>query len=100
VEGFCEHGNEPSGSIKFEWLHSWRLLSYMSKQGQIYVFSIKWQLCNKANGADLRITTPMTIFVTDFDNWLHSLWQSCEKVDIFLTARGLEGRRLGFGYNK
>jgi hypothetical protein len=28
--GSCEHGNEPSGSIKcwefLEWLHSWRLL--------------------------------------------------------------------------
>jgi hypothetical protein len=31
VEGSCEHGNEPSGSIKYwevlEWLHSWRLLN-------------------------------------------------------------------------
>jgi hypothetical protein len=30
VEGFCEHGNEPSDSIKFwevlEYLHNWRLL--------------------------------------------------------------------------
>jgi hypothetical protein len=30
VEGFCEHGNEPSGSIKFsevlEELRDWRLL--------------------------------------------------------------------------
>jgi hypothetical protein len=30
VEGFCEHGNEPSGSIKYweflEWLHNWQLL--------------------------------------------------------------------------
>jgi hypothetical protein len=30
VEGSCEHGNEPSGSIKcwevLEWLHSWQLL--------------------------------------------------------------------------
>jgi hypothetical protein len=30
VEGSCEHGNEPSGSIKCwevsEWLHNWRLL--------------------------------------------------------------------------
>jgi hypothetical protein len=30
VEGSCEHGNEPSGSIKFlevlEELHNWRLL--------------------------------------------------------------------------
>jgi hypothetical protein len=30
VEGSCEHGNEPSGSIKcweiLEWLHNWRLL--------------------------------------------------------------------------
>jgi hypothetical protein len=30
VEGSCEHGNEPSGSIKFlevlEGLHNWRLL--------------------------------------------------------------------------
>jgi hypothetical protein len=30
VEGPCEHGNEPSGSIKFweilEWLRNWRLL--------------------------------------------------------------------------
>jgi hypothetical protein len=30
VEGCCEHGNEPLGSIKcreiLEWLHSWRLL--------------------------------------------------------------------------
>jgi hypothetical protein len=29
-EGSCEHGNEPSGSIKrwevLEWLHKWRLL--------------------------------------------------------------------------
>jgi hypothetical protein len=31
VEGFCQHGNEPSGSIKcwkvLEWLHNWRLLT-------------------------------------------------------------------------
>jgi hypothetical protein len=30
VEGSCEHGDEPSGSIKcwevLEWLHNWRLL--------------------------------------------------------------------------
>jgi hypothetical protein len=30
VEGSCEHGNEPSGSIKcwevLEWLHNWWLL--------------------------------------------------------------------------
>jgi hypothetical protein len=30
MEGFCEHGNEPSGSITFwevlEWLHNWQLL--------------------------------------------------------------------------
>jgi hypothetical protein len=30
VEGSCEYGNEPSGSIKcwefLEWLHNWRLL--------------------------------------------------------------------------
>jgi hypothetical protein len=30
VEGSCEHGIEPSGSIKcwevLEWLHNWRLL--------------------------------------------------------------------------
>jgi hypothetical protein len=27
VEGSCEHGNEPSGSIKYwEILHNWRLL--------------------------------------------------------------------------
>jgi hypothetical protein len=30
VESACEHGNEPSGSIKsweiLEWLHNWRLL--------------------------------------------------------------------------
>jgi hypothetical protein len=30
VEGYCEHGNEPSGSIKCwevsEWLHKWQLL--------------------------------------------------------------------------
>jgi hypothetical protein len=30
VEGFCEHGNEPLGSIKcwefLEWLHNWQLL--------------------------------------------------------------------------
>jgi hypothetical protein len=30
VEGFCECGNEPSGSIKrwkvLEWLHNWQLL--------------------------------------------------------------------------
>jgi hypothetical protein len=30
VEGSCEHGNEPSGSIKswevLEWLHNWQLL--------------------------------------------------------------------------
>jgi hypothetical protein len=29
VEGSCEHGNEPSGSIKcwevLEWLHNWQL---------------------------------------------------------------------------
>jgi hypothetical protein len=30
VEGSCEHGNEPAGSIKccevLEWLHNWQLL--------------------------------------------------------------------------
>jgi hypothetical protein len=30
VEGSCEHGDEPSGSIKcwevLEWLHNWRIL--------------------------------------------------------------------------
>jgi hypothetical protein len=30
VEGSCEHGNEPSGSVKrwevLEWLHNWQLL--------------------------------------------------------------------------
>jgi hypothetical protein len=30
VEGSCEHGDEPSGSIKFwevfEWLHNWQLI--------------------------------------------------------------------------
>jgi hypothetical protein len=30
VEGSCEYGNEPSGSMKcweiFEWLHNWHLL--------------------------------------------------------------------------
>jgi hypothetical protein len=30
VEGSCEHGNEPSGFIKYwevlEWLHNWQLL--------------------------------------------------------------------------
>jgi hypothetical protein len=30
MEGSCEHGNEPSGSIKhwevLEWLHNWRVL--------------------------------------------------------------------------
>jgi hypothetical protein len=30
VEDSCEHGNEPSGSIKcwevVEWLHNWRIL--------------------------------------------------------------------------
>jgi hypothetical protein len=30
VEGSCEHGNEPSGSIKclevLEWMHNWMLL--------------------------------------------------------------------------
>jgi hypothetical protein len=30
VEGSCEHGNEPSGSLKcwefLEWLHNWQLL--------------------------------------------------------------------------
>jgi hypothetical protein len=30
LEGSCEHGDEPSGSIKcwevLEWLHNWRLL--------------------------------------------------------------------------
>jgi hypothetical protein len=40
VEDSCEHGNEPSGSIKWwevlEWLHNWRLLKkgsapYVSK---------------------------------------------------------------------
>jgi hypothetical protein len=34
VEGCCEHGNEPSGSIKcwevLEWLHNWRLLKKSS----------------------------------------------------------------------
>jgi hypothetical protein len=31
VEGSCEHGNEPSGSIKrsevLEWLYNWQLLT-------------------------------------------------------------------------
>jgi hypothetical protein len=30
VEGSCEHGDEPSGSLKcwevLEWLHNWQLL--------------------------------------------------------------------------
>jgi hypothetical protein len=30
VEVFCEHGDEPSGSLKFwefsEWLHNWQIL--------------------------------------------------------------------------
>jgi hypothetical protein len=30
VEGSCEHGDEPSGSLKYwevpEWLHNWQLL--------------------------------------------------------------------------
>jgi hypothetical protein len=35
VEGSCEHGNEPSGSLKncwevFEWLHNWWLLKKCS----------------------------------------------------------------------
>jgi hypothetical protein len=34
VEGSCEHGNEPSGSIKcwviLEWLHNWLLLKKSS----------------------------------------------------------------------
>jgi hypothetical protein len=34
VEGSCEHGNEPSGSIKcwefLEWLHNWQLLKKSS----------------------------------------------------------------------
>jgi hypothetical protein len=34
VEGSCEHGDEPSGSIKcwevLEWLHNWRLLKKVS----------------------------------------------------------------------
>jgi hypothetical protein len=34
VEGSCEHGNEPSGSIKrwevLEWLHNWQLLKKCS----------------------------------------------------------------------
>jgi hypothetical protein len=36
VEGSCEHGNEPSGSIKrweiLEWLHNWQLLKKGSAQ--------------------------------------------------------------------
>jgi hypothetical protein len=34
VEGSCEHGNEPEGSLKYweslEWLHNWRLLEKSS----------------------------------------------------------------------
>jgi hypothetical protein len=34
VESSCEHGNEPSGSLKcwevLEWLHNWRLLKKAS----------------------------------------------------------------------
>jgi hypothetical protein len=37
VEGSCEHGNEPSGSIKrwefIEWLHNWQLLKEDSASG-------------------------------------------------------------------
>jgi hypothetical protein len=36
VEDSCEHGDEPSGSIKFrgvlEWLHNWQLLKKGSAQ--------------------------------------------------------------------
>jgi hypothetical protein len=36
MEGSCEHGNEPLGSIKYgevlEWLHNWQLLKKGSAQ--------------------------------------------------------------------
>jgi hypothetical protein len=39
VEGSCEHGIEPSGSIKcwevLEWLHNWRLLKIGSVIKQV-----------------------------------------------------------------
>jgi hypothetical protein len=46
VEGFCEHGIEPSGSIKcwegLEGLHNWRLLKkgsapYVSKDSSVSI---------------------------------------------------------------
>jgi hypothetical protein len=46
VEGFSEHGIEPSGSIEFwevlEWLHNWRLL----KEGSAPRVSMK-QSCSQ-----------------------------------------------------
>jgi hypothetical protein len=44
VEGYCEHGDEPSGSLKCwevpEWLHNWQLLSKGSapKVSKLYIY--------------------------------------------------------------
>jgi hypothetical protein len=50
VEGPCEHGNEPSGSIKcwkiFEWLRDWRLLKKVSME--LVNFS-SWTLLHGVN---------------------------------------------------
>jgi hypothetical protein len=44
VEGSCEVGNEPSGSIKrwdvLEWLHNWQLL----KKGSAPAFCAKFRV--------------------------------------------------------
>jgi hypothetical protein len=46
VEGSCEHGNEPSGSIKcwevLEWLHNWQLL----KKGSLSKANKQSRTCN------------------------------------------------------
>jgi hypothetical protein len=59
VEGSCEHGNAPTGSINswevIEWLHNWHLLKkgsapWVSEWQQIYVVHThthtQWNFCN------------------------------------------------------
>jgi hypothetical protein len=55
VEGSCEHGTEPSGSIKcwevLEWLHNWRILK---KGSALRVSKITYAICSdsfRVNGA-------------------------------------------------
>jgi hypothetical protein len=56
-QGSCEHGNEPSGSIKcsefLEWLHSWQLL----KRGSAHEFMFNVTVLHQQQivGANLEI---------------------------------------------